>query len=177
MSLPPQAHAKPKAKPQAEQLEFFDAGADVRVSTMAVEIAPGVHKLLEPNLVPPDTLPTYGICKFIREPGSTNSFAAVAITQGKKHKLTRNIGAELGCTDKDSNAYYRYIKRLIWAGFVEAEIQPDATYVDLHSLFTFLRKTRHPGFWTKARAERLRSARDGYRPDADEKWPPPDTDN
>lgn len=159
---------------QPEQLEFFQFGTDQLISTTAVEIAPGVHRLLEPNLVPPDAFPRYGICEFVRRPDG--SFIAIARTHGQLIKLTENIGQELGVKNKDSEGFYKFLKRAIWAGFVTAVCQPDAYYIDQHSLFAFLRKIRNPGFWTPERKARYRAARDGIKPDPDEKsWPPADT--
>ena len=60
-----------------------------------------------------------------------------------------------------------------WAGFIRAKTMPDACYVDLHSLFAFLKKIEHPGFWTSERRKRYNETRDS-RPEADEAWPPKD---
>lgn len=167
MSLPPTK----KPAPAAEQLEFFDVGSGELIRTQAVEMAPGVHMILEPNLVPADSFPQYGTCQFVRRPDG--SFTAVAKTHGQQIKLTKQIGRELGCKDKDSKAMYTFLRRCIWAGFIRAKTMPDACYVNLHSLFSFLKKIEHPGFWTSARRKRYNEARDS-RPDADEAWPPKD---
>ena len=87
-------------KPAMEQLEFLDVASGAVISTMAVELAPGVHRIMEPNLVPPDTFPRHGICKYVRRPDGL--FESVAMTQGRMHKLTENIGHELGGTDRKS---------------------------------------------------------------------------
>lgn len=161
----------PKPKP-AEQLEFFDVGSGELIRTQAVEMAPGVHMILEPNLVPADSFPQFGTCQFVRRPDG--SFVAVAKTHGQQIKLTKQIGRELGCKDKDSKAMYTFVRRCIWAGFIRAKTMPDACYVDLHSLFAFLKKIEHPGFWTSERRKRYNETRDS-RPEADEAWPPKDT--
>ena len=152
--------AKPnKPAPAAEQLEFFDVGSGELIRTQAVEMAPGVHVILEPELVPADKFPKFGTCEFVRKPD--NTFVAIARTHGQLMKLTKGIGRELGCKDKDSKAMYTFIKRCVWAGFITAVNQPDACYLDLHSLFAFLRRVRNPGFWTPARRDLYNKARYG----------------
>lgn len=155
----------------AEQLEFWDVASGQLVRTMAVELSPGLHVVTEPNLVPEDALPKWGIAEFVRNPD--NSYKLVARTNGNQIKLTMDIGQQLGIRGP-GRSIYETIKRLCWAGFIRhRQWTKDSYYLDLHSLYKFMRRIENPGFWTPERVARLRDAREGPLPDPDnEHWNP-----
>lgn len=153
------------------QLEFYDTPSGKLVKAMAVELSPGVHTIVDPNIIPPDALPQYGMCRFVRQPNG--DYRAIAVTHGALVKLTTDIGTRLGFRS-EGKGIYESIKRLCWAGFIRHKrLTHDSYYLDLHSLYKFLRRTENPGFWSKERIARYLDARDGPLPDPDnEYWNP-----
>lgn len=148
----------PPGKPV--QLEFYDVASGLLIKAWAVEVAPGVHRILEPNIIPPDAMPRHGIFQLVKRPDGTMD--PVAITHGTKIKLTTNIGKKLGICGDDGHNIYRTLKRLFYAGFITGEmISADCYYLDLHSLFKYFRAVRNPGWWTKARVEHYKEHSDG----------------
>ncbi len=154
--------------PEHEQLDFFDICTGELVRTMAVELSPGVHQILQPDLVSPDVLPRWGTCEYVKRPDG--SFIAIARTHGSLLKLTTGIGQQLGVKGAAGKSIYETIKRCCWAGFIKHKRWPDAYYIDMHSLFKFLKRIENPGFWTPERIDRLRDARDGPMPDPDNEY-------